>query len=121
MRSLGGSIGLAIGVIVFNSQIRSSTELAHTLTPTEMSALFKSPLTIAELTRTQQAMVARAYAEAFTKEMRAATYIAAACFVASLFTWQRHPPPLPGRQAPPKQVGDGDVDQNITARDGAYS
>ena len=92
MRSLGGSIGLAIGVIVFNSQIRASKELTSALTAREMAAVLKSPLVIAQLTPEQQAMVSRAYASAFTQEMRVATYIAAACFVVSVLTLQKHPP-----------------------------
>jgi hypothetical protein len=92
MRSLGGSIGLAIGVIVFNSTIRSSRDLVNALSPEEMVAVLRSPLAIAQLTHVQQAMVAQAYATAFTQEMRVATYIAATCLVVSLLTWQRHPP-----------------------------
>ena len=92
MRSLGGSIGLAIGVIVFNSQIRASKELTDALASGEMAAVLKSPLVIEQLTPMQQAMVSRAYATAFTQEMRVATYVAAACFVVSLLTWQKHPP-----------------------------
>lgn len=92
MRSLGGSIGLAIGVIVFNSQIRASLELRNVLTPEEMAAILKSPLLIAQMTPEQQVMVSRAYATAFTQEMRVATYIAAACFIVSLLTFQKHPP-----------------------------
>lgn len=92
VRSLGGSIGLAIGVIVFNSKIRSSSGLVDVLSPEEMAAVLRSPLAIAQLTRGQQAIISQAYATAFTQEMRVATYIAAACFVVSLLTWQRHPP-----------------------------
>lgn len=92
MRSLGGSIGLAIGVIVFNSQLRSSKELNNDLTSDEMAAILRSPLVISQLTQGQQAMVARSFAAAFTDEMRVATYIAAACFVVSLLTLQKHPP-----------------------------
>ena len=92
MRSLGGSIGLAIGVIVFNSRLRSSSGLVNALTAVEMTLVLRSPLAIAQLTPTQQRMVAQAYATAFTQEMRVATYIAAACFVVSLLTLQRHPP-----------------------------
>jgi len=101
MRSLGGSIGLAIGVIVFNSRIRASKALAVALNPEEMAAVLKSPLAIAQLTLQQQGLVSRAYATAFTEEMRVATYIAAACFAVSLLTLQKHPPqpdlgPKPG-------------------------
>ena len=118
MRSLGGSIGLAIGVIVFNSQIRHSTSLANELTPDQMTALFKSPLTISTLTPEQQALVSRVYATAFTQEMKVATYIAAACFLVSLFTFQRHPPPLPTSPARPTQGIKGDVESRRGKADG---
>lgn len=94
MRSLGGSIGLAIGVIVFNSQIRASTELKNALSPDEMNAILRSPLVIGQLTPQQQGMVSKSFAKAFTQEMRVATYICAACFGLSLLTLQRHPPQL---------------------------
>ena len=108
MRSLGGSIGLAIGVIVFNSQIRASKGLAVALNPEEMAAVLKSPLAIAQLTPQQQGLVSRAYATAFTEEMRVATYIAAACFVASLLTLQRHlpQPDLGNRPGEAEDVGE---------------
>ena len=92
MRSLGGSIGLAVAVIVFNKRIRASETLNTTLSTDDMNALFKSPLVIDTFTRNQQALVAQVYAEAFTQEMKVATYIAAACFAISLLTIQRHPP-----------------------------
>lgn len=91
MRSLGGSIGLAIGVIVFNSQIRNSSPLNKALTADEMSALLKSPLTIASFTPQQQMLVSEVFADAFTQEMRVATYIAAASLLISIFTWKRNP------------------------------
>ena len=92
MRSLGGSLGLAIGVIVFNSQLRASKALTKTLTPDEMASVLRSPLTIGQLEPQQQALVSKAYAKAFTQEMQMATYVAAVSFVLSLCTFQRHPP-----------------------------
>ena len=107
VRSLGGSVGLAVAVIVFNSQIRSSASLADTLSSNQMSALFKSPRAIATFTPKQQALISKVYATAFTQEMKVATYIAAASFVISLFTFQRHPPPATSkREQPPKQAED---------------
>lgn len=88
MRSLGGSIGLAVCVIVFNKKIRASDALTRELDPDELSALFKSPLVISSFNPKQQALVAKVYAKAFTQEMKVATYIAAACFLISLLTWQ---------------------------------
>ena len=92
MRSLGGSIGLAVCVIVFNIRIRASSALAAALTGEQMTALLKSPLVISKLTPQEQGLVARVYAKAFTKEMEVTTYIAAACFVASVFTLSRNRP-----------------------------
>lgn len=97
-RSLGGSIGLAVGVIVFNNHIRASQSLANQLTPSQLSDLYKSPLVISAFSHQEQALVAQVYAKAFTQEMQVATYIAAAGFVVSFFTWQRNPPPPLGRQ-----------------------
>jgi hypothetical protein len=95
MRSLGGSVGLSVGVIVFNAQIKRSDELAAVLSPDQMSALLKSPLEIAQLEPGQQKMVSEVFAKAFTQEMRVATYIATACFAASLLTIQRNRPQTP--------------------------
>ena len=89
MRSLGGSIGLAVAVIVFNNKIRATAALTSVLTPSQTSELLKSPLAISRLTPPEQALVAKVYAKAFTNEMQVATYVAAACFVVSLFAVQR--------------------------------
>jgi len=94
VRSLGGSIGLAVCVIVFNRYIRASTILARELKPDQIAALFKSPLILSTFPPHQQELVAGVYASAFTEEMRVATYIAAACLPVSLCTWQRHIPQL---------------------------
>lgn len=100
MRSLGGSIGLAVGVIVFNSKVRNSSPLSQALTVDEMVALLKSPLTIATFTPQQQVLVSEVFADAFTQEMKVATYIAAASLLVSLLTWQRNPPQRVDERAP---------------------
>lgn len=92
MRSLGGSLGLAIAVIIFNSQIQSSERLATVLSPEQATALYKSPLAIESFSPQQQASVAEAYAEAFAQQMRVATYVIAAAFLLSLLGLERHPP-----------------------------
>ncbi|KAK5162997.1 uncharacterized protein LTR77_011052 [Saxophila tyrrhenica] len=92
MRTLGGSIGLAAGVIVFNQNLRGSTALNRALTPSELSTLYQSPLAAEQFPKNEQQLVSRVYADAFTSEMQTATYIAAACLLFSLLTWQRNPP-----------------------------
>ncbi len=91
-RALGGSVGLAVAVTVFNNEIRGSRALSSLLSSKQLSALYKSPLVISLLSPAEQALAAKVYAKAFTQEMRIATYIAAACFVASLLTWEKNPP-----------------------------
>jgi hypothetical protein len=94
MRSLGGSIGLAVGVIVFNARIRESSALANALSPKQMSALLKSPLHIASLAPNEQRLVSEVFAKAFTQDMQVALYIAAVGLLVSMTTLQRNPPPL---------------------------
>jgi hypothetical protein len=92
MRTLGGSIGLAAGVIVFNLNIRSSTVLTKILTSSQLAAIYKSPIALEQLPEGEQQLVAKTYSSAFTSEMRVATYMAAVCLVASLLTLQRNAP-----------------------------
>ena len=115
MRTLGGSVGLAAGVIVFNQQLRGDAQLNQTLTGEQLNTIYKSPLAIGQLPRSEQQLVSKIYAQSFSLEMRTATYIAAVCFLCSLLTWQRHPPfkgpPGGGKPKEPKemrQVEDGD-------------
>lgn len=89
LRSLGGAIGLAGATIIFNHRITSSSALSTILTPTEESALYKSPLVVSSFSPQQRAFVSLIYANAFTEEMQIATYISAACFTASLLTLER--------------------------------
>lgn len=91
MRTLGGSIGLAAATIVFNKAIQTSPVL-HSLKPAEKDAIYKSPLAIDRLSKQEQHLVGRVYADAFTGEMRMALYIAGFSFLVSLMTWQKNPP-----------------------------
>lgn len=93
MRTLGGSIGLAAGFIVFSNEIRSSKTIKASLSPVQISGLYKSPLVASAFPSREQELVAQVYARAFTEEMRVATYLAAVAFVASFLTLQRNPPP----------------------------
>lgn len=86
MRTLGGSIGLAIAVIVFNSGVRHSTAISQAISSAQLRTLFQSPLVIETFSPAQQQLVTMAFAQAFTEQMRIATYIAAASVAVSLFT-----------------------------------
>ena len=98
MRTFGGCIGLAIGAIVLNAAVSSSTTLVRALTASQRAQLYKSPLVIAEFSPDQQKLVAGVYADAFTKQMRVCTYVAAAAFVVSLLTIERRPSPPASRR-----------------------
>lgn len=114
MRSLGGSIGLTIAVIIFNSRIRSSTALKEALLPEQMAALFKSPLAIESFSLPQQALVSGVYAEAFAQQMRVATYISAVGFVLSLFTFEGNPL---RKSSPSVGAADGDGDEELVVEE----
>lgn len=92
MRTLGGSVGLAIAVVVLNSHVLGSPELTASLTYSEERSLLRSPLVVTTFTQEQQQLVSVAFAKAFAAQMRVATYVAAACFIASFFALQRNPP-----------------------------
>lgn len=104
MRTLGGSIGLAAGVISFNQHIRDSTALNKALTDSQLTAIYKSPLALDNFSASAKKLVSVVYADAFSSEMRTATYMAAACFLVSLLTIQRNPP----FHGPPGSGGDKD-------------
>ena len=97
MRSFGGSIGLAIAVIILNSRIRSSVPLEEALLPQQAAALYKSPLAIESFSPPLQALVATTYAEAFAQQMRVAAYVSALGFLLSLCTFEQNPFRAQGR------------------------
>jgi hypothetical protein len=101
LRSLGGSIGLAIAVIIFNSRTRASAALTASLTPAQISSLYKSPIVVETFLPQQQVLVAEVFARAFTEQMRVAAYVSAVCLVVSLMTWERVPPEMPRVPRPP--------------------
>ncbi|KAH9810508.1 Major facilitator superfamily domain, general substrate transporter [Teratosphaeria destructans] len=92
MRTLGGSLGLAVATIIFHQKIDASLVLPSILSPTQLKALHESPLVISTFNQTQQAQIGQVYADAFTSQMRAIMYVAAAAFVCSLATIELHPP-----------------------------
>ena len=112
MRTLGGSIGLAAGVIVFNQALTSSQPLRNALTADELTGIQQSPLYISELQPNEKAIVSTVFADAFTAQIKTATYISAASFLFSLLTLQRNAPfhdkPKPKAEQPPKSPKSSD-------------
>ena len=99
MRSLGGSIGLAISTIVFNRFVRGSQELADMLSHEELEGeLYRSPLVMSTWDDQVQAEVGYVYSKAFRGQMRVAMYVAAAALVLSCGCVERSPPPVEPRR-----------------------
>lgn len=90
VRVLGGSIGVATGNIMFLRQARR--DLRDLLSPQQIVEIQSSPSIAETLSSAQANAVSLAYSDSFNQTMRICTYLAAACIVASLFTYQRNPP-----------------------------
>ncbi|KAL8684318.1 MAG: hypothetical protein Q9224_006442 [Gallowayella concinna] len=89
-RILGGSIGLAMATVVLNNRI--SDNLAGVVDPLGIKSIQQSVNSIVALSPTNQALVSRAYSDAFNEQMRICAYLSAAGFLISLATYQKTPP-----------------------------
>ncbi|KAK8061352.1 Major facilitator superfamily domain- general substrate transporter [Apiospora phragmitis] len=92
-RVFGGAIGIAVCSLVFNH--RAKDKLAGHLTPADLQTLQQSPVIGTLFTPDAQKMIRSVYAAAFVDDIKIFIYLSAAGVVASLFTFQRHPPPMP--------------------------
>ena len=89
MRIAGGTIGVAISFIVLH--IRVTHELQGDFTLAQLRDFYQSPLSTSSFTVSQLLLARRAYIAAFTDIMRVSIGISGACFLASLFVWQKQP------------------------------
>lgn len=92
VRVFGGSIGIAVGNIVFLRDARRNLE--GVMSEDQILSLQGSALFTSTLDQNQQDEVRRIYANSFDSTMRICTYLAAASLAIAAFTWQRHPPEL---------------------------
>ncbi|KAI0124705.1 major facilitator superfamily domain-containing protein [Xylariales sp. AK1849] len=100
-RVLGGAIGIAVCMIVFNTQVQE--DLGDKITPDDLRALRHNPTIIKWFGLEQKLLVREAYAVAFTDDIKIMVCMCAVGLVASLFTFERHPPAMPARQQRPKE------------------
>ncbi|KAI1497920.1 major facilitator superfamily domain-containing protein [Biscogniauxia marginata] len=92
-RVFGGSIGIAICSIIFNTKV--TNELGSRMDPGSMAALHHSP-TIAPLLPDEiKFLVKSVYASAFTDDIKVMIGIAVVGVVASCFAYEQRPPPMP--------------------------
>jgi hypothetical protein len=97
VRVLGGTVGLAISTIVFNSEAQQT--LSKSLTPSELSAVLKSPAVARNFTLRKQIAFRLVFAQSFNDSMRICTYVTAACLFIVVFAYQREPPNILEKKA----------------------
>ncbi|TQV99498.1 hypothetical protein IF1G_01713 [Cordyceps javanica] len=89
MRISGGSIGVAISFILL--QTRVIRELQGEFSQTQLREFYQSPLSVTSFTAAQLIFLRRVYISAFTDIMQVSIGVSGACFLASLFVWQKRP------------------------------
>ncbi|KAI2632755.1 major facilitator superfamily domain-containing protein [Xylaria nigripes] len=112
-RVLGGSIGIAICSIIFNAKV--AHELSDVMDSDDLNALHHSPTIAPWLPPQLQLKVKSVYAEAFTDDIKVMIGIAVVGIIMSCFTYERHPPPMPGtpvaKEALGMEQGDLELDE----------
>lgn len=97
LRIFGGSIGIASGFLVFNSNVQHT--LSGVLTPEQLDEFYRTPAAISRLPAAQQLAVRQVYVSSFNTDMRICAGISAACLLATLCTYQRNPQSIKQRLA----------------------
>lgn len=92
-RVLGGAIGIAVCSIIFNSEV--DAQLKGHVTADVMATLRQNPTINDMLQPDEQDMIREVYAGAFTANIRIMICMSAVALVASLFTFEIRPPPMP--------------------------
>lgn len=95
MRVFGGSVGVAISIIVLITKIQSS--LQGTLTPEQLANFYRSPLTLFTFSSAQQLVAREAFIDAFRVDMYICLGVSIASLFVSFFTYQTHPPSVKSR------------------------
>ncbi|ORY55288.1 major facilitator superfamily domain-containing protein [Pseudomassariella vexata] len=100
-RVFGGAVGIAVCSIIFNAQVQN--QLAGHMKPEDLTALHHSPTITSYLPPQTQLLVRRVYASAFTFDIQILICVSAVALLASLFTFELHPPPMPSRRREEKK------------------
>lgn len=99
-RVLGGCIGLSLCTILFN--MHANRHLSGRLTEEELGMLHRSPLLGLQLPSRLRELVRTVYINAFKIEIEVIALACAAMVIISLFTLEKHPPPIRRLTAPVK-------------------
>jgi hypothetical protein len=78
-----------------NNHLQSTLE--GVVSPSVLKALFISPFTIKQYSLETEVLFRESYIKAFSEDLRVAMYVAAAAFLVSLCSWQKHPPTVKER------------------------
>lgn len=97
MRVFGGSIGVAISIIVLITKIQ--TGLQHTLSADQLASFYRSPLALFTFSPEQQMLARKAFIDAFQIDMYICIGVSLASLAVSLFTFQRNPPSVQSKLA----------------------
>lgn len=90
MRVFGGSVGVAVSIIVLITRIQ--VNLQDVLTPEQLASFYRSPLVMFTFSLGQQLLAREAFVDAFRIDMYICVGVSMASFCISLFTYQKHPP-----------------------------
>lgn len=94
-RIFGGAIGIAVSTIIMNKHLQAALE--GVVSPAVLQALYISPFTILDYGVSTALDFRTSYISAFREDMRIAMYVSVVAFIASLCSWQRHPPTVKER------------------------
>ncbi|KAI1408200.1 MFS general substrate transporter [Hypoxylon sp. FL1857] len=91
-RVFGGAVGIAACSIIFNKRV--TTELGGRMDADDLAALHHSPTIASWMPDNIKLLVRTVYASAFTSDINVMIGIAAVGVVASVFTYEQHPPAM---------------------------
>lgn len=95
LRIFGGSVGVAVSMIILNDDIGKS--LSNILSPAQLSDFYSSPISILNFTPIEQYYVRETFILTFNKDMRMCMYVSVVCLLVTLCAYQKNPPTMKDR------------------------
>ncbi|RWA07202.1 hypothetical protein EKO27_g7907 [Xylaria grammica] len=110
-RVFGGSIGIAICSIIFNAKV--AHDLSDKMDAADLETLHHNPTIGSWLPEELRLMVKMVYAEVFTDDIKLVMGVAVVGIITSAFTYEKHPPPMPGTPAAKEALGTGQSETEL--------
>jgi hypothetical protein len=95
LRIFGGSVGVAVSMMILNDDISKS--LSNVLSPTQLADFYSSPISILNFTLIEQYYVRETFILTFNKNMRMCMYVSVVCLLVTLCAYQKNPPTVKER------------------------